>query len=383
MKKMYVLILSVLLSVGILGGCGSDANTNSSKSNHANSSSTAFYENSSAADNTDTDSGIEVSDLNAVSGIDNQSDEQMFDTSAYQTMYVTGAAEIEVFPDAKGKSSAIGLLKYGDSVSFIKSVAGNDDEYGLSFVYSQSLETFGYIKNANLIDVYDEVTYGEIYYISDNNTPFYSERTCVNVSSNLSKNEMVAVLARFSDGIWRVSTKTNSIGYIPYSLLSAERIEKKVVSSKPESAVSAVPSKAESKTESKAESIVESTVESTVESKAEIEAPIVSSPNANVDSETSSSSESSIVPSQYVGAGEAPVSGYTYYVVDVDIGYLSLRSAPSSDPANEIGKLYYQESVYVIESDGEFWYVYAPSCGKYGFVKGDNGYLILPEYSYE
>ena len=384
MKKKYVLIMSVLLFVTILGGCGTDGSMNSSKSNNHNNSSTAFYENSSAADNTETDSGIEVSDLNASTDIDNQSDGMTFDTSAYQTMYVTGAAEIEVFPDAKGKNSAVGLLKYGDSVSLIKGVAGKDKEYGVSFIYSQTMESFGYIKNANLIELFDEVTYGEIYYAADDNTPFYSDRTCVNVSQNLSKNDMVAVLAKLSDGIWRVSTKTNSIGYVPYSLLSAERIEKKVVSSRPESAVSSysVSSNVQSKPESKAESKYESALESTVESKVEIDAPIVSSPEVSVDTDTTSSAVSSLAPSQYVGEGEPPVD-YTYYIVDVDIGYLSLRGSPSSDPANEIGKLLYGEAVYVIESDGEYWYVYSPSCGKYGFVKGDTGYLILPGYSYE
>jgi len=375
MKKVYVLVLSVLLSIGMFGGCRADIHKNVTRRRNADNSSTAFYVNSSGSDNVDTDSDIDAAELSTSSNTDNP-EEQTFDTSLYKTMYVSGAAEIELFSDAKAKGLPIGLLKYGDSVSFIKSVAGKEDEYGLSFVYSHSLENFGYIKNANLIEAYDEVSYGEVYYIADDNTPVYSERTCMNISQNLSKNEMVAVLARFSDGIWRVSTKTDNIVYVSCSLLSPDRIEKKVVSSKPDDAVSskftssqAAP-RHERKTESRTESIIE------------IEPPIESSQIIKDESEITSSAESQNESTEYVGLGEPPVN-YTSYIVDVDIGYLLLRSAPSADPANEIGRLYYQEEVYVINSYGEFWYVYAPSCGKYGFVKGDSGYLILPDYVYE
>ena len=61
------------------------------------------------------------------------------------------------------------------------------------------------------------------------------------------------------------------------------------------------------------------------------------------------------------------------------MGYLSLRDAPNAEKSKTIGELYYEERVYVIDSSGDFWYVYAPSLGMYGYVTGDASYLY-PEY---
>ena len=59
---------------------------------------------------------------------------------------------------------------------------------------------------------------------------------------------------------------------------------------------------------------------------------------------------------------------YTVYVTD---GYLALRNAQAYDYSNEIGKLYTGETVEVASSDingNTYWWVYAPSLGKYGYV---------------
>ncbi len=62
------------------------------------------------------------------------------------------------------------------------------------------------------------------------------------------------------------------------------------------------------------------------------------------------------------------VSG-SEYTVKVDSGYLALRTAKAFDYNNEIGKLYTGEKVQVTDtSDSTYWYVYAPSLGKYGYV---------------
>ena len=80
------------------------------------------------------------------------------------------------------------------------------------------------------------------------------------------------------------------------------------------------------------------------------------------------------------------------YMVCVDSGYLALRNAMAYDSSNEIGKLYTGEIVTLQEiTDDTYWYVYAPSLGKYGYVNSDylygmvscwtvdvsNGYLAL------
>ena len=67
-------------------------------------------------------------------------------------------------------------------------------------------------------------------------------------------------------------------------------------------------------------------------------------------------------------------SGMTY-TVSVSEGYLALRTAKAFDAANEIGKLYTGNTVQVVDtSDSTYWYVYAPSLGKNGYV--NRNYLL-------
>ena len=77
----------------------------------------------------------------------------------------------------------------------------------------------------------------------------------------------------------------------------------------------------------------------------------------------------------YVSGGSS-VDGASYQV-RVSSGYLALRSAMAYDPSNEIGRLYTGETVRLQERTGsQYWYVYAPSLGKYGYVNKD--YLVGP-----
>ena len=63
---------------------------------------------------------------------------------------------------------------------------------------------------------------------------------------------------------------------------------------------------------------------------------------------------------------------YNTYTVSVDSGYLALRTDPSYDSRNEIGKLYSGDMVQVIEYSGDpYWYVYSPKYGEYGYVNCD------------
>lgn len=364
MKKACLLILSAFVTIEILSGCEIDVNKMVSSNAEGDSSSTAFYESSASEEFSDTDTDVDVPDTDTQTDTEEQQNEPSFDTSAYKTMFVSGAASVELVEDAKGSGSIVGMLNCGEGVSFIKSVTATGSEDSVSFVYSETLGNFGYIKNSNLVDLYDEVSIGEIYYISSDFTPFYSDQYGTNIIKNLSKNDMVTVLAKLSSGIWRVSSKSGTVGYVGSSLLSEEKIEKKSSSSKAESSTSS------KTTSSKTESVAESSVESSVESHEE----------SRVESVTESKVESKKEPSVYIGEGAPPVSGYTVYIVDVDIDYLALRSEESSDPDSIIGQLYYGEYVDVIDANGTYWYVYAPSCGKYGFVRGDSDYLIYADY---
>lgn len=61
-----------------------------------------------------------------------------------------------------------------------------------------------------------------------------------------------------------------------------------------------------------------------------------------------------------------------YWTVKVDSGYLALRTAKAYDYTNEIGQLYTGDLVEVLDdSDKTYWYVYAPSLDKYGYVNRD------------
>ena len=67
-------------------------------------------------------------------------------------------------------------------------------------------------------------------------------------------------------------------------------------------------------------------------------------------------------------AGTYVGSGYKK-TVSVSTGYLALRSAKYYDSSNELGPLYNGDIVEVQDdSDATYWYVYAPSLAKYGYV---------------
>ena len=74
----------------------------------------------------------------------------------------------------------------------------------------------------------------------------------------------------------------------------------------------------------------------------------------------------------YIYAMSSPTPSYQTYTVRVSSGYLALRTAKAYDAANEIGKLWTGDTVQVIDrSSGQYWYVYAPTLGKYGYVNKD------------
>lgn len=79
----------------------------------------------------------------------------------------------------------------------------------------------------------------------------------------------------------------------------------------------------------------------------------------------------------YVNSGyltAQPVSNTISYYASVDKGYLALRSEEAYASSNEIGKLYNGDRVDVLDFSGLYWYVYAPSLGRYGYV--NSRYLV-------
>lgn len=80
---------------------------------------------------------------------------------------------------------------------------------------------------------------------------------------------------------------------------------------------------------------------------------------------------SGYVNKNFLRNGSAPTPSANTKTVSVSDGYLALRYAPGYDASNEIGKLWTGEKVQVQNTDGQYWYVYAPSLGKYGYVNKD------------
>ncbi len=75
------------------------------------------------------------------------------------------------------------------------------------------------------------------------------------------------------------------------------------------------------------------------------------------------------VNADYLVDSIAYISNAQYYTVNVASGYLALRNDTAFDATNEIGKLYNGQQVQFIEAtSSEYWYVYAPSLGMYGFI---------------
>lgn len=343
--------LALMMSVSLLSGCEIDVNKIASQSSTENSSSNAFYEKEPPVKSENVQSDEASDNVESVVSQEETVSEPAFDTSAYKTVYVTGAVTSSLTDDVKGQGKVLGTLQYGESLSFIKGVAGSAEEDSVSFVYSESLGQFGYVKNIYLADTYEECCAGETYYVSDYSTPLYNDREGTYVIKKLSKNDKVTVIAKLAGTLWRVQTKSGTVGYVGSMLLSTERISKEKTSS------------------------VSSADTSSVSSKEEM-VPITSSEVKNESSSVSSKS------SLYTGVGDAPTSGYTVYYVDVDIDYLALRCEENTKPESVIDELYYNDQVYVINSNGSFWYVYAPKCGKYGYISGNPDFLRM-EYGSE
>lgn len=277
-----------------------------------------------------------------------------FDESKYPAKYVSGSAEITLTADALYGSKEVGTLKSGEKVSVV-----NSDVTEYCFVYSASIEKFGYVRTVLLADSPEETTIGETKYIKPLTTIIYSDESMTAEKYTAVQNDIVTVIVKFNSGVCRIADKNGEIGYISADELSDKKI-KETPSSK---AASSKQSKKKNQS-----STVSSEVSSTVSSE------VSSAPESS-----GVSSKEETVSGLYTGKGEPP-ENYTVYIVDVDVGYLSLRDVPSADKSKVIGELYYEDKVYILDTSGEFWYAYSPALGMYGYVTGNSDYLYPEEW---
>lgn len=332
------IITAACAAAMLFSGCSVDVNSLVSSKPEDSSS-------KQSAPASDTDSHTDVfyehetdTDTDTQTDTQTDSDPAAFDESKYLTMFASGAAEIPLTADALYGSEEVGEVKSGDRVSVVRR-----DVQGYTFVYSPTLERFGYVASQYLADYSEEATIGEVWYVRPAQAKLYSDTEQTVELEDVVMNDMVTVLVKRTDGKWRVADKQGNIGYIDKGLLSEKKVKPEVASKKNESS-----SKSESKHESKRESKQESKSEKAASSRTVSASP--------------------------VGKG-APPERYTEYIVDVDVGYLALRDIPSADESELLGKLYYEDTLYVIDTSGSFWYVYSPSLGMYGYVTGSSDYL--------
>lgn len=358
-KRVFYLIISALVTVGMLSGCTIDVNELLEKSSVSSSSqvdsSSHSDKDTDTEKNTDTDSDdSESSETDTQTDTETDEPDSNFgiDTSNLQTLYITGLPSVPLLKDCSSGSDVLTNVSAGESVKFI-----SDNGTGYWFVYYESTHSFGYVENIYIADEQSEVTSGENYYIKENKTALYSNIDRTEILKNLSKNSVVSVIAKDTSGYWLVRpNNSDTVGYVSAGMLSEEKItNKNNTSSKTES-------KSESKTESKAESKIESVVESKTESKTE----------SKSESKTESKTESNVSEAErIIGIGDAPTSKYNVYSVDVESGYLALRSEQNSGDYCIIGELYTGEEAYVIDSSGYYWYVYSPTLGMYGYANSE------------
>ena len=81
------------------------------------------------------------------------------------------------------------------------------------------------------------------------------------------------------------------------------------------------------------------------------------------------------VDKDYLVSAASTASYCDIRTVNVAKGYLALRNAKAYNASNEIGQLNTGDTVEVCDSsDAAYWYVYAPTLGKFGYVNKD--YLV-------
>lgn len=100
--------------------------------------------------------------------------------------------------------------------------------------------------------------------------------------------------------------------------------------------------------------------------------------NSSAAAEISSETETSrfeIPDGFYTGDAHGTVPGYYELYYAYPENYVSMRSEKKKGLFNELGKIYEEEPVFVIDqTTGDYWYCYSPTLDMYGYV--ESGWLL-------
>lgn len=308
-------------------------------------------------------------------------------------LYVTGTSEqIAIRETDEDNARSLGQLSLGDEVILVSA-----DSVLYYCVLQESTGTQGYVKKAYLTDEKSAVCKGETCYTSKKTSLFDTKDSDHHEIQTLNTGTSVTVLAKTSGDYWFVNlNNSKTYGYVKCMDLTT---------TKPTS------SKAATSTASKNTQLYTGYSNSvpanyslyyakvntgylairsakSFDSSNELGKMYTGDSVYVVDTSTGSYwycyspvlgiygyINSDYLVSSYPGAN----NGYTVWTVSVSSGYLALRSsAARANDTNVIGKLYSGNQVYVYSysynnfSD-TYWYVYAPSLNKWGYV--DSNYI--------
>lgn len=329
-------------------------------------------------------------------------------------MYVTGIDKNIVLRESdEDNSQELAQLSLQEEVQVI-----DDASETCYFVYYEPKDVKGYIKKEFLTEEKSAACQRQSAYIAKQ-TPIYNTKESDHSEiQKLNKNDEISIIAKTSGDYWFVYAKSAKIyGYVKSMDISTSKIQdtssaaqSKAASSQVQSSVpsvSSAPSQGGYYTGSGSAPSTYSTYYAKVNSgylairtaKAydysnEIGKMYTGDKVYVIDTSTGTYwycysptcgvygyvNSGYLVSSNPVsGSGSSQQSGYTVWTVGNTGGgvhYLALRTAPAFDSANEIGKLYDGQSVYVYSYSytnftDVYWYVYSPSLGKWGYVNSN------------
>lgn len=282
--------------------------------------------------------------------------------------YVTGVADTIKVWESAGSGVVLNKLYTGNEVAVV-------DASGVDYWQIQLDDgTMGYIDRHYLTEEWDAVMAPETYYVAEAVTvleePF---ATGSREMGELQQGAEVTVLAKPAGSYWYIyADDVRNYGYVPAVSLVVEPDEEKPVGPGSEPSGHTMLYYADSN-----DGFLSLRSEPTVNS---VELGRIRTGDAVWVINNNESlfwyvyaptlRQYGYVHSDYLRADWDEPSGETW-TVRVDSGYLALRTAKAYDYYNEIGKLYTGDTVEVITKEGTYWWVYAPSLGKHGYVNSE------------
>ena len=328
-------------------------------------------------------------------------------------MYVTGIEKNITIKDSDdGKGKVLAQLKLKDEVEVI-----DDSSETCYYVYYKTKNVYGYITKEYLTEEKNAVCKRQDAYTSKQTSIYSTNGEKPTEIEKLKKNSPIYIVSKNSGDYWYVYDKTGkTFGYVKSMDISTSKTQDTTsTASKAQTQTSTTQAQTQKQTQSSGYYTgTGSTPSSYSTYYAKVNTGYLAIRTAK------SYDDSNIIGQMYTGykvyvidkstgtywycyspdngvygyvnsnylVSSYPGSGNNYYAstgyTTWTVGgtnsagghYLALRTAPSYNSANEIGKLYDGQVVYVYSNSyasyyDTYWYVYSPSLGKWGYVNSN------------